>query len=65
MSSADFTDDSDLIDLSAYDVSDISDFDVAQVGDATVITDYGIADASITLNDFNVNDLINADFIFG
>jgi Ca2+-binding RTX toxin-like protein len=61
----DFTDASDTIDLSNYAAGDIEDLDITQDGDNTVISGYSEDGNSITLENFDSDNLSNEDFDFG
>jgi len=60
---ADFTGGSDLIDFTAYGVFDVSDFDIDQIGLNTVISGYDGEGNTVTLENFDSNNLSNDDFI--
>ncbi|CAB5132321.1 Alkaline phosphatase (EC, partial [Olavius algarvensis associated proteobacterium Delta 3] len=59
----DFTGGSDLIDFTAYGVFDVSDFDIDQIGLNTVISGYDGEGNTVTLENFDSNNLSNDDFI--
>ena len=62
---ADFTGGSDRIDFTAYDVSDVSDFNIDQVALNTVISGYDGQGNTVTLENFDKDNLSNEDFILG